>query len=201
MGVPDDKKSPRFRGLSFRSVFRLANGGVDSGGLGRARIRRALPGSATRIARGLGDAARERERADFGDRDRATESGGEGVRDDLPASETTARVPALRDRRADRGGRRLPASENERGARAVLAVVDLGDEADNPRLRRRPGALRDSGRRASGGVGIDGRRIAFVLRVLREGESGDLSGGEYGSDSYLSGAGAIGAPASDSISP
>jgi len=193
MGVPNDKKSPRFRGLSFATVFRLANGGVDSGGLVGARIRRSGARSATGIARGLGDAARERERADFGDRDRPTESGGEGVGDNLPPSEPTARVPALRDRVPDRRRSRLPASERERRARAVLPVVDLRDETDNPRLRRRSRALRNRVRRASGGVGIDGRRVGLVARVLGESESGDLSGGERSSYNDLSGARAIGA--------
>ena len=202
MGVPNEKKAAPRRGplLAGRRVALKRR--VDFGRRGRASLRRALPGTASGIARLRIAASGEVVPADgligrlLAGR---AESGREGVGDNLPPSETAARVPALTDGRRDPGGRRLPAREDERRADAVFAVVDLRDETDKAGLGRVLPAsdLRGSARR---GVGIGDGRIRLVREVLGESESGDAGGRENGSDSFLPRRAGIRPAASISIS-
>src|SRR5207344_418780 len=62
----------------------------------------------------------------------------------------------------------LPPRERERRARAVLPVVDLGDEGDEAR-RGVAVSLRDSGRRPRRGVGVGDGLVRLVREILGRG--------------------------------
>src|SRR5215472_11125714 len=154
------KKRPSFEGRFFRAIRAslLRGRRVDSGEFVRPRRLRPGARSAAGIARVLRTARGEIERADFRDRDRTAERGTEPEGEDFPASEPPARVARVANRLPDRRGGRLPASEGERRARAVLLVVDRGDDGNEPR-ERDTARLRRGARSVRGG-----ERVALGLR-------------------------------------
>ena len=190
MGVPDGKKTALFRGPFFRAIRAslLRGRRVDSGEF--VRPRRLRPGArpAAGIARVFRTARGEVESANLGDGNRPPESGSEPEGENLPASEPSARVARVANRLPDRRRGRLPASERERRARAVLLVVDRGDDGNETR-ERDPRLLRRGARSVRGRERVAGR----ILRLFGEVERAsrplrDFEGRELSSYSFLSGA-------------
>jgi hypothetical protein len=172
--------------LASPRVFRLGYGRVDFGRLALASRRRARARPASRIARVERAARRGVESADGRNGDGTSESGSESNGENFPPSETAARVARLPNRRANRGGSRLPAREGERRARTVLLVVNGRDDGNEPR-RGESARLSGGFRRVGGGVGIAGRIRLLLGRVERaSGRPGDFERILLSSDSFLS---------------